>query len=183
MIRRPPRSTLFPYTTLFRSPPAPVAPRGRAVLRGEAAARAVRARHLGRGEDRKSTRLNSSHVAISYAVFCLKKKKTKKDAIQYRKKNINNEIITCCDGEGAWEQLSFCSCFFFLMIRRPPRSTLFPYTTLFRSPPSRARRGSRSGTRSRCRPRAPARRRRGGGDRKSTRLNSSHVAISYAVFC
>src|SRR5579872_7584061 len=63
--------------------------------------------------------------------------------------------------------------FFFLMIRRPPRSTLFPYTTLFRSraPPSRARWPS---TRRPC-PR--------GRDRKSTRLNSSHVRISYAVFC
>src|SRR5437660_12618429 len=65
--------------------------------------------------------------------------------------------------------------FFFLMIRRPPRSTLFPYTTLFRSP----RRAALFGTRSR--PRGTGRRRR--GDRKSTRLNSSHVAISYAVFC
>src|SRR5574337_128530 len=56
-----------------------------------------------RARDRKSTRLNSSHHSISYAVFCLKKKKIK--------------------------------LFFFLMIRRPPRSTLFPYTTLFRSRP------------------------------------------------
>src|SRR6266850_3968281 len=63
MIRRPPRSTLFPYTTLFRSPgPIPHPPRGRGVV-GE-----------GPG-DRKSTRLNSSHLVISYAVFCLKKKK------------------------------------------------------------------------------------------------------------
>src|SRR5439155_17357815 len=67
MIRRPPRSTLFPYTTLFRSDPgdAPVA-----------ASRDRRAEALrGHDQDRKSTRLNSSHVAISYAVFCLKKKK------------------------------------------------------------------------------------------------------------
>src|SRR5438105_11401439 len=74
MMRRPPRSTLFPYTTLFRSRPRgprrtaagavhPGAPRGRA---GEGA---------GAGPDRKSTRLNSSHEWISYAVFCLKKKK------------------------------------------------------------------------------------------------------------
>src|SRR3989442_7913568 len=87
MIRRPPRSTLFPYTTLFRSChyrdfrelPA-------------ASARACPARHPASGEpfvgwhpalavahvDRKSTRLNSSHVRISYAVFCLKKKKYSK---------------------------------------------------------------------------------------------------------
>src|SRR6266849_10136845 len=64
--------------------------------------------------------------------------------------------------------------FFFLMIRRPPRSTLFPYTTLFRSRP-RAPRG-------RGRRRAPWSR-RAPGDRKSTRLNSSHEWISYAVFC
>src|SRR5579864_9631194 len=65
--------------------------------------------------------------------------------------------------------------FFFLMIRRPPRSTLFPYTTLFRS---RARCQSRF--RGRAAPAAPANARR---DRKSTRLNSSHMSISYAVFC
>src|SRR5215208_7274379 len=65
--------------------------------------------------------------------------------------------------------------FFFLMIRRPPRSTLFPYTTLFRSTrPTRSRRG--------VEPPEPARP-TGRIDRKSTRLNSSHVAISYAVFC
>src|SRR5260221_14051448 len=70
--------------------------------------------------------------------------------------------------------------FFFLMIRRPPRSTLFPYTTLFRSccptfppeshlrPNNRARHSSRAS---------------GNRDRKSTRLNSSHTVISYAVFC
>src|SRR5215813_9484094 len=64
--------------------------------------------------------------------------------------------------------------FFFLMIRRPPRSTLFPYTTLFRSaPPVRSTPGSLPWRSSR--PRGP--------DRKSTRLNSSHVRISYAVFC
>src|SRR5688572_31228350 len=75
MIRRPPRSTLFPYTTLFRS--------DRRSLAGGEFRRADRPRqgrqHLDLGdrhlEDRKSTRLNSSHSQISYAVFCLKKKK------------------------------------------------------------------------------------------------------------
>src|SRR3712207_7258509 len=89
MIRRPPRSTLFPYTTLFRSvqplaldlaaPGGDVGARqaiGRVVLahvvvEGAAAALLLRHHHL----DRKSTRLNSSHANISYAVFCLKKKK------------------------------------------------------------------------------------------------------------
>src|SRR5258708_26415653 len=91
MIRRPPRSTLFPYTTLFRScrpaanaagradgPAARTAsehPGGRRQLR-ESAFRNAAAREAGPPrEDRKSTRLNSSHQIISYAVFCLKKKK------------------------------------------------------------------------------------------------------------
>src|SRR2546426_9273675 len=69
MIRRPPRSTLFPYTTLFRSDG-----RTAARLGGFAGPREAPARNF---EDRKSTRLNSSHLVISYAVFCLKKKKTK----------------------------------------------------------------------------------------------------------
>src|SRR6266480_6845885 len=71
--------------------------------------------------------------------------------------------------------------FFFLMIRRPPRSTLFPYTTLFRSPRGCSRwerpttRQVTSANHSATRPTR--------GDRKSTRLNSSHMSISYAVFC
>src|SRR3989442_11662616 len=98
MIRRPPRSTLFPYTTLFRSRGGEVHKRGRAQAAADApqgvgessglqrvdrrpdqcdsgAERARRVRAY--PEDRKSTRLNSSHVRISYAVFCLKKKKKK----------------------------------------------------------------------------------------------------------
>src|SRR5258708_24625507 len=74
MIRRPPRSTLFPYTTLFRSNNAckrRTFPRVRAA---QAARRGEYPRRCGQG-DRKSTRLNSSHQIISYAVFCLKKKK------------------------------------------------------------------------------------------------------------
>src|SRR5690554_7136924 len=89
MIRRPPRSTLFPYTTLFRSHSQEVqgtGEGGRGTGEGPAAARpdrgrqesAVRGDHGGSQQDyrgdRKSTRLNSSHVRISYAVFCLKKK-------------------------------------------------------------------------------------------------------------
>src|SRR3712207_8557562 len=72
MIRRPPRSTLFPYTTLFRSLAARVA--RRPLLVGLLVADAQRDR-LVAVVDRKSTRLNSSHANISYAVFCLKKKK------------------------------------------------------------------------------------------------------------
>src|SRR5437870_7322701 len=83
IIRRPPRSTLFPYTTLFRSHG------GACVLSGCKPELMTSMQFQGdhRGlklQDRKSTRLNSSHVAISYAVFCLKKKKKKK------KKHINN---------------------------------------------------------------------------------------------
>src|SRR5258705_3324520 len=91
MIRRPPRSTLFPYTTLFRSSitPGPDAPwlaltvvlLGAAFMRRDAMGLAqfdvigmIIALALGAARDRKSTRLNSSHLGISYAVFCLKKK-------------------------------------------------------------------------------------------------------------
>src|SRR5438477_7974038 len=82
MLRRPPRSTLFPYTTLFRSQSKRVrlaAARYRGILGGHACGTTVLgSRKLGRDPDRKSTRLNSSHMSISYAVFCLKKKKKKK---------------------------------------------------------------------------------------------------------
>src|SRR5688572_32361750 len=86
MIRRPPRSTLFPYTTLFRSfrGQGRFGPRRRA----RSPARDARPRST-RRLDRKSTRLNSSHSQISYAVFCLKKKKKKKktNTIEQTKSN------------------------------------------------------------------------------------------------
>src|SRR3712207_9411681 len=92
MIRRPPRSTLFPYTTLFRSegPEVHVVHhRGRLVDRPTAGHDEDLGEHLQRADDadheqeqdRKSTRLNSSHANISYAVFCLKKKTNLKDEI------------------------------------------------------------------------------------------------------
>src|SRR2546430_13399778 len=94
MIRRPPRSTLFPYTTLFRSPPchgalvaALGAPRALGALRIQDARRAEarQFRQPDARQDRKSTRLNSSHSQISYAVFCLKKKKRiKHDKSEHR---------------------------------------------------------------------------------------------------
>src|SRR6266540_6602367 len=86
MIRRPPRSTLFPYTTLFRSP-AP-GPKTRTWLVSPANDPTV-STILPFGPnagDRKSTRLNSSHITISYAVFCLKKKKKKKKIKKKTKK-------------------------------------------------------------------------------------------------
>src|SRR3712207_6859447 len=89
MIRRPPRSTLFPYTTLFRSQGGGASCRGalgrrrRPSPEAEGGARpALRRRPAlpgDRDRDRKSTRLNSSHANISYAVFCLKKKKKQKN--------------------------------------------------------------------------------------------------------
>src|SRR5438132_6249698 len=95
MIRRPPRSTLFPYTTLFRSVSARPPP----------ASKKAQPQAQGRGsstyysffsfEDRKSTRLNSSHTVISYAVFCLKKKKkNKKNKRTKNNKNTNNNNKT-----------------------------------------------------------------------------------------
>src|SRR5687768_17949175 len=91
MIRRPPRSTLFPYTTLFRSSGANArSSRGADASRGSPGDAGVGMIKLARDEDRKSTRLNSSHGYISYAVFCLKKKKKQKqkfNMIQHMSKN------------------------------------------------------------------------------------------------
>src|SRR5258708_29268956 len=75
MIRRPPRSTLFPYTTLFRSAGVHVHPRSPAGVDSALARRSEGRLPRKSDRDRKSTRLNSSHQIISYAVFCLKKKK------------------------------------------------------------------------------------------------------------
>src|SRR5215471_9930093 len=135
MIRRPPRSTLFPYTTLFRSPVSPSStPRS---------PRATCSRSQGRTRDRKSTRLNSSHVENSYAVFCLKKKKEPR-AVSARDEPQHGVAVVGVDHGGEKSagglvrvrpklgQRARDARFFFLMIRRPPRSTLFPYTTLFR---------------------------------------------------
>src|SRR5438132_11589578 len=76
MIRRPPRSTLFPYTTLFRSNPGTILGTSAKKVTGNTLL-LVGAPGVGGLLDRKSTRLNSSHTVISYAVFCLKKKKKK----------------------------------------------------------------------------------------------------------
>src|SRR5258705_1260554 len=93
MIRRPPRSTLFPYTTLFRSEPTRVRQQqaGRKVPgMGRRANVATGGHRCDVGPpDRKSTRLNSSHLGISYAVFCLKKKKTTHKAIH----RVDHDVI------------------------------------------------------------------------------------------
>src|ERR1039457_777171 len=136
MIRRPPRSTLFPYTTLFRS-----------VIDDKSATCHLAIELLLRlavPADRKSTRLNSSHLVISYAVFCLKKNKFQEITEALLKILYPNHLravpslsvakfhvdLVQAPPEGG---LKLELGFFFLMIRRPPRSTLFPYTTLFRS--------------------------------------------------
>src|SRR5206468_6728944 len=100
MIRRPPRSTLFPYTTLFRSHAGQ--------LDGNSLSLVARVERLGRlPEDRKSTRLNSSHDQISYAVFCLKKKKNK------------TEYRSCRNCHSSPPPL---------LARRPPQLTFPPFT-------------------------------------------------------
>src|SRR5437879_9828164 len=86
MIRRPPRSTLFPYTTLFRSR------RGAPARDGDGGR--LRGPRDSRDRDRKSTRLNSSHRCISYAVFCLKKKKKNKTNKRQCKQNSERNITT-----------------------------------------------------------------------------------------
>src|SRR5258705_6866370 len=122
MIRRPPRSTLFPYTTLFRS--ADTLHLSKSILEGAAIDKLDQLHQLTKAQaqierlvdietetvessidatgDRKSTRLNSSHLGISYAVFCLKKKKKKKYSISSSNIRISNPIqfqmeARCCD--------------------------------------------------------------------------------------
>src|SRR2546426_7975621 len=102
MIRRPPRSTLFPYTTLFRSLPSQPFHLGETLF--VRAAQPIGQRAIGtllvlkRAEtdkDRKSTRLNSSHLVISYAVFCLKKKKYK-NLTNSQLNNHTNALLSNC---------------------------------------------------------------------------------------
>src|SRR6516164_4177608 len=128
MIRRPPRSTLFPYTTLFRSdcrsPPSSILVSNFGRHR----------RPPDESRDRKSTRLNSSHSSMSYAVFCLKKKNTSGVAQVFGSAAQAVGVMGAPSAEAALRAADLDAALqvFFLMIRRPPRSTLFPYTTLFR---------------------------------------------------
>src|SRR3982750_809140 len=138
MIRRPPRSTLFPYTTLFRSCWASVRTKPPPII---SSIMPLPER------DRKSTRLNSSHDQISYAVFCLKKKKATTKSIwagsgtcppppSFRSPATHPAHVLQPPAEHDVQKLRLGvvhRVLFFLRIRRPPRSTLFPYTTLFRS--------------------------------------------------
>src|SRR5271169_184445 len=100
MIRRPPRSTLFPYTTLFRS----MLVEDRNLLRVQPPFAA-----LGLDRDRKSTRLNSSHGSISYAVFCLKKKSSNARIAKLTLESRVNEVRQRCGTQSD----SALSCFFF----------------------------------------------------------------------
>src|SRR5947199_5216550 len=92
MIRRPPRSTLFPYTTLFRSPRLRSPPR----MKSGSARTTNSGLMRGNGPDRKSTRLNSSHLGISYAVFCLKKKKDELRTEANAQFNVDAKMIAEC---------------------------------------------------------------------------------------
>src|SRR6516225_525709 len=182
MIRRQPRSTLFPYTTLFRS----YSRRGR----GSAGDQFCGRNSGFSREDRKSTRLNSSHMSISYAVFCLKKKRFVRGLPHCPAKSLDeigfsaaiwtdNAVQSVFDHEicGFNERLET----FFFYNDTPPTDiyTLSLHDAL---PISQKRLSFRTSKLRWSSSTAPA------GwtnsrDRKSTRLNSSHMSISYAVFC
>src|SRR6202142_1309916 len=139
MIRRPPRSTLFPYTTLFRSV-------GSAVAGGVAGVHDRRDVDLRGCGDRKSTRLNSSHQLISYAVFCLKKKKiiqmppgtrispgvtpTRSRFCVFIRPSLSSNSKKLFQSSPGL--IFSCSFFFFLRIGGPPKSTPFPTPPPFR---------------------------------------------------
>src|ERR1051325_9532225 len=120
MIRRPPRSTLFPYTTLFRSIRrfrATTDPRQRLI---------PKLLQMTLRSEEHTSELQSPYV-ISYAVFCLKKN------LHYGLDAFSNGFTGSAEVASQNNDSMACGCRMFLMIRRPPRSTLFPYTTLFRS--------------------------------------------------
>src|ERR1051326_4621037 len=121
MIRRPPRSTLFPYTTLFRSLYAAK------VFEFDAGEGPRLSGDSLRSEEHTSEL--QSHSFISYAVFCLKKNNRERDS------RLAEVKVAQANAHQGLQLLPHLRNIFlvFLMIRRPPRSTLFPYTTLFRS--------------------------------------------------
>src|ERR1039457_4418688 len=139
MIRRPPRSTRFPYTTRFRSNFVEGLRERQTQSRARSSEKMTR--------DRKSTRLNSSHLVISYAAFCLKKQRRRAGSSgRFVCRGRTAAAPHACPRVCGWRLrrgsprsqplVRPAPCFltlFFLMIRRPPRSTLFPYPTLFRS--------------------------------------------------
>src|ERR1022692_1941279 len=181
MIRRPPRSTLFPYTTLFRSP----------VLEdNNLLCSLMEAGILNRDASRSEEHTSELQSPCNVVCRLLLEKKKQSRAPRHDFARTDGTSAADCrpatrpylqrvdDGANVRPSLFemlVAMVFFFLMIRRPPRSTLFPYTTLFRSVlflrhgRDRAAGGTISDGRY--------------TDRKSTRLNSSHLVISYAVFC
>src|SRR6266496_233092 len=167
MLRRPPRSTLFPYTTLFRSIPQ--------VIMWDPVTHPDW-NTIGDRSEEHTSELQSRRDLVC-RLLLEKKNKNKTLCLLFmpgRPKGATNKRHT-----KNWRNFA-TSCFFFIMIRRTPRSTLFPYTTLFRSCNCRvAGPGQRPGRRVALAARSRSRTQ----DRKSTRLNSSHVEISYAVFC
>src|ERR1039457_4046330 len=163
MIRRPPRSTLFPYTTLFRSItfftflPRKCTPN----LSGS-----------NRSEEHTSELQSPCNLVCRLLLEKKKEQTHHSQCVGAAERNVDCGKTSGSHFRNAGEVRNF---FFFLMIRRPPRSTLFPYTTLFRSiepdgdsPHDLHLAGDQAAGR--------------GPDRKSTRLNSSHLVISYAVF-
>src|SRR5215469_1986941 len=174
MIRRPPRSTLFPYTTLFRSRP------GHPATLALGPVPRVRAGGAARSEEHTSE-LQSRRELVCRLLLEKKKLRSLRTAL-HGTVTLNTAPTALSRRSGALcafdALVLLVSLLFFLMLRRPPRSTLFPYTTLFRS--RRRPRLSGGGPRDRRGPPHLSDARR---DRKSTRLNSSPVEISYAVFC
>src|SRR5450755_1986855 len=187
MIRRPPRSTLFPYTTLFRCSPG--------ASRGPSPAPAARSCSPtpapARSEEHTSELQSPVHLVCRLllekkkAFLCLLTLGAKKiDAARTRRPSVGRKPRR----RGHWlrrqrrcdrrRRLRYW--FFFLMTRRPPRSTLFPYTTLFRS---QAQPQQHAQPQQQQRAQAQPQQHAQPQDRKSTRLNSSHPSISYAVFC
>src|SRR5688572_32649914 len=93
MVPRPPRSTLFPYTTLFRSKPNPIRARLRDFYREERAYTKLAELLRVEAEDRKSTRLNSSHSQITYAVFCLIKKHKNILKLDHTRRRVSTRVL------------------------------------------------------------------------------------------
>src|SRR5471032_2700556 len=142
MIRRPPRSTLFPYTTLFRSSPRSASrPRARSVSACTGCSRC----RPGRRSEEHTSELQSHHDLVCRLLLEKNKEKAMQEMagqLKAASKKLNKELPALGEAERARRQHEYLELdkefqrrqreFFFLLIRRPPRSTLFPYTTLFR---------------------------------------------------
>src|SRR6266496_6748508 len=189
MIRRPPRSTLFPYTTLFR-PISRGGPRSRAGRRKPFAAPAQENRSEEHTSELQSRRdlvcrllldKKKHHRGHLAGGKCLAggggggEQPRLRGVLPGQERDLPERRVALLARDNI-DDVVLVFDFFFLMIRRPPRSTLFPYTTLFRSKDSDKVQAFRTAS-------WPSTTQGVSLDRKSTRLNSSHVEISYAVFC